>query len=467
MEEFENPDKGWAAIEFEGLSLGDKRLEKRLLKVAEQLSSNLQLPIYAATKEWASAKAAYRLFDNEKVCAEKILAPHRAQTIARILQEELVLAIQDTTYLNFSRGKKSKSLGPIGDSISQAQGMVMHHTVAITPSNLPMGILSQKIWVRDGFNEQTDSEKWKAPIEEKESYKWIEALREVTEIVPRTTRVITVCDREADIYEFLSEAKALNADILIRACSDRNLAEEPEQRLFNKLSTLPVIGVAELSLPRHDRPNCKVTFDIRVGAVTLAPPQRYGVSTLEPLKMFCILASEQSPVNENEKLEWRLMTNIPVLSLDDAIEKILWYRCRWQIEVYHRILKTGCDVEGCLLEERDRITRYLVLFSVIAWRIFWMTHIARVNPNAPASTILSKRELDVLHVFTKENTCFKNNISTAKEVILAIAMLGGFLNRKHDGKPGPTPVWRGWQLLQMLAINLNKERAKAIFATYG
>lgn len=378
-----------------------------------------------------------------------------------------MLAVQDTTYLNFSSGKKSKSLGPIGDSTTIAQGMIMHHTLALTPENLPLGVLTQKIWVREGFSEKTEQEKWKTPIEKKESYKWIEALRETTLLVPQTSRVVTVCDREADVYEFLSEASALKAEILVRASANRNIANEPEQRLFDKLSSAPIVGTVELSLPKHDRRDSRVVFDIHLASVTLSPPERHGRSSLAPLTVFCILASERDPANENEKLEWKLITNIPIQSLDDAIEKIVWYRCRWQIEVYHRILKTGCDVEGCLLEARDRITRYLVLFSVIASRIFWMTHIARVEPNAPACCILSRHELDVLKVFTKENKSIKKDLSIAKEVILAIAMLGGFLNRKHDGKPGPTPIWRGWQLLQQLAMNLNKERAKAIFATYG
>ncbi len=467
MKEFENLDSGWSESEFQGLSFGDNRLERRMLKVAEQLSSNLQSPIYAATKDWASAKAAYRLFDNSKVTAENILEPHRAQTIARLNKEELVLAVQDTTYLNFSRGKQSKSLGPIGDSTTSAQGMILHHTLALTPENLPLGVMTQKIWVREGISEKTEYEKKKTPIEEKESYKWIEALRETIELVPQTSRVVTVCDREADVYEFLTEASALKAEILIRASANRSIINEPEQLLFDKVSSAPIIGTVELSIPKHERRNNKVVFDLKVASATLSPPARPGRSSLAPLTVFCILACEQTPVNESEKLEWKLITNIPIQSLDDALEKILWYRCRWQIEVYHRILKTGCDVEGCLLEARDRITRYLVLFSVIAWRIFWMTHIARVEPNAPACSILSRHELDVLKVFTKENKSIKKDLSIAKEVVLAIAMLGGFLNRKNDGKPGPTPIWKGWQLLQQLAMNLNKERAKAIFATYG
>lgn len=460
-------DGGWSEIEFQGVSLGDKRLEKRLRSVAEQLSSKLQSPIYDAAGDWKSAKAAYRFFDNEKVTAAKLLAPHVSQTMSRIAKEEIILAIQDTTFFNFSQGKQGRGLGPIGDRQSKAEGLILHHTLAVSSSGLPLGILSQKIWAREGFNEQTEQERWATPIELKESYRWLEALRETDRLMPQSTKVITVCDREADIYEFLQEASLLDAHILIRASANRRLDDSAEEYFFDRLKTLPIVGSIELSLPQHEKRNRTVVCDVRLGAITLTPPARPGKSTLTPLTFYGILVTEQNPTDKNEPLEWKLITNVPTTSFDEALERIRWYRLRWQIEVFHRILKTGCDVEGCLLEAKDRIVRYLVLFSIIAWRIFWLTHIARVNPNAPALSVISKQELDVLRTFTKPNPSLKKELSTAKEVVLAVAMLGGFLNRKNDGRPGPTPIWRGWQLLQQLAFNLNKSEAKKVFATYG
>jgi hypothetical protein len=467
MRTLESIDRGWSEVEFKGLSLGDKRLEARLRLVSEQLSSKLQSPIYDAAGDWKSAKAAYRLFDNEKVTAEKILQPHLEQTLSRVCKEEVILAIQDTTFFNFSQGKKGRGLGPIGDSGSKAEGLILHHTLAVSSDGLPLGVLTQKLWVREGFNQQTDQERWATPIEEKESYRWIEALRETHRLAPQSTKVITVCDREADIYEFLQEASLLGSQILIRASANRRLNDSDEEHFFDRLKTLPLVGSIEVLLQQHEHRGRKVMCDVRLGAVTLAPPDRPGKSSLTPLTYYGILVTEQNPTDKDEPLEWKLITNIPTTSFDEAVERVRWYRLRWQIEVLHRILKTGCDVEGCLLEARDRIVRYVVLFSIIAWRIFWLTHIARVHPNAPALTVISKQELDVLRTFTKPNPSLKNDLSTAKEVVLAVAMLGGFLNRKNDGRPGPTPIWRGWQLLQQLAFNLNKIEAKKVFATYG
>jgi len=460
-------DRGWSELEFEGLDLGDGRLEKRLMKVAEQLSSKLQSPIYDAAGDWASAKGAYRLFDNEKVSAEKIIEPHLTQTLSRIAKEEVVLAIQDTTFLTFSEGKKVKGLGPIGDSKTSAEGLILHHTLAVSESNLPLGLLTRKVWGRDGFSQQTEKERWRTPIENKESYRWIEALRETHRLVPQSTKVVTVCDREADIYEFLQEASLFNAQILIRASANRNLNDSGEQRFFERLKTLPVVGSIELSLPRHEKRDTKAILDVRLGSITFAPPERPGKSRLTPLTFFGILVTEPNPRDPKNPLEWKLITNVPTASFEDAVQRIVWYRLRWQIEVLHRILKTGCDVEGCLLESKDRIIRYLALFSVIAWRIFWLTHIARVEPNAPALSVVSKRELEVIRTFSRRVPENKKKLNTAKEVILAVAMLGGFLNRKNDGRPGPTPIWRGWQLVQQLAINLDRKEAKRVFGSCG
>ena len=198
----ETVEAGWSTAEFRELKLGDKRLERRMKKVAEQLAAKLRAPIYGAAGDWAAAKAAYRLFDNERVHAEKILAPHRQQTLKRMAGEEAVVVIQDSTYLNFSAGKKGDDLGPIGESRSKAKGLILHHSLAVSVDGLPLGIVTQKIWARGTYQPQTEDQRWAKPIEEKESIRWLEALRETQQLMPSPPRVITVCDREADMYEF-------------------------------------------------------------------------------------------------------------------------------------------------------------------------------------------------------------------------------------------------------------------------
>jgi hypothetical protein len=459
---------GWSEAEFKGLELGDTRLERRLRRVAEQLSAKLRTPIYGAAGDWAAAKAAYRFFDNAKVQAEKILAPHREQTLKRMGAEEVILVIQDSTYLNFGAGKKGDDLGPIGDSRSKAQGLILHHSLAVSVAGLPLGIVTQKVWARGRYQPQTEDQRWAKPIEEKESIRWLEALRETQHLVSSPTRVITVCDREADMYEFFQEASALNAPIVVRVALNRRLQEAEEKYLFDRMKVLAKVGQIELAVPQHEHPDRTVVCEVRVGSVTLAPPDRKRRSSLTPLTFAGIVVTEQhEPSEQHEPIEWKLLTNIPTTSFAEALVIIRYYRLRWQIEVLHRILKTGCHVEGCLLETKDRIVRYLVLCSIIAWRIFWLTHIARVAPDTPALSVIAKHELHVLRAVTKPASACKPHLSTAKEVVLAIARLGGFLNRKHDGPPGPTPIWRGWQLLQQLSLRFNNAATLRGFTTYG
>jgi transposase-like protein/transposase Tn5 family protein len=464
----EQRDTGWSVTEFRGVKLGDTRLERRLQRVAEQLSAKLRTPIYGAAGDWAAAKAAYRFFDNEKVQAEKILAPHREQTLKRMGAEEVTLVIQDSTYLNFSAGTKRDDLGPIGDSRSKAQGLILHHSLAVSVEGLPLGIVTQKIWARGQYHPQTEDQRWAKPIEEKESIRWLEALRETHQLVSSPTSVITVCDREADMYEFFQEATGLGAPMVGRVALNRRLRDAEEKYLFDRMQKLPKVGQIQLSVPQHEQRDRTVVCAVRLGSVTLAPPDRKGRSSLTPLTFYGIVVTEeQAPSDPYEPIEWKLLTNIPTRSFAEALAIIGYYRLRWQIEVLHRILKTGCHVEGCLLATKDRIVRYLVLCSIIAWRIFWLTHIARVAPDTPALSVIAKHELYVLRAVTKPASACKPHLSTAKEVVLAIAMLGGFLNRKHDGPPGPTPIWRGWQLLQQLSLRFNNAATLRGFTTYG
>jgi transposase Tn5 family protein len=270
------------------------------------------------------------------------------------------------------------------------------------------------------------------------------------------------------MYEFFQEAAVLGAQIVVRVALNRKLHTAEERYLFARMQTLPAVGQLQLSVPQPEQEERTVVCEVRLGSVTLAPPDRKGRSSLTPLTFYGIVVTEQQESSETtEALEWKLLTNIPTTSFAEAVVRIRYYRLRWQIEVLHRILKTGCHVEGCLLETKNRIVRYLVLCSIIAWRIFWLTHIARVAPHLPACAVLSTHELHVLGAVTKPNGTRTINLATATDVVRAIARLGGFLNRKHDGDPGPTPIWRGWQVLQQFSIHFNRKDALRGFATYG
>jgi len=445
-------EQTWSEREFAAVNLGDQRLNTRLKKLAEDLSTAPAAPINQASEDWAATKAAYRFFQNDKVTSAQILSPHRTRTLERMKQEPVILAVQDTSYLNFSSHKQTQGLGPIGDRRSARLGLVTHNILAVTPQGLPLGLLHQAGWARTGYKQQSERERKQTSIEQKESYRWIQGLESVQSCKPEHTRVITVCDRECDIYEFFVAAERCQAEFVIRASWNRHLKDSKGLRLWEHLQARPVAGCYQITVPSRDaQPERTATLAVRFGAVTLGPTQRSKQSLfypLPPIRLNAIYVTEVDAPNLENQIEWMLLTNIAVTTVEEALEKVLWYCCRWQIEVFHKILQHGCTVEQCRLQSADRLNRYITLMSIVAWRLFWMTWMRRSYPNTPALTILTEIEMRTLLLLTHQPGEAQRSNFCVSQAVLAIAQLGGFLARKSDGEPGPTVLWRAWTVLQ-------------------
>jgi hypothetical protein len=445
-------DTSWCEEELGGVKLGDKRLDMRLVEIASKLAAQPTASINQACEDWADAKAAYRLFDNAKVQAKKILSPHQERTRGRMKNHGLVLAVQDTTLLDYSQHPKTKGVGSIGTKKQDLSGFVMHATLALTPGGLPLGVLTKEIWVRsDEEDGLSKSERKKRPIEQKESYKWLKALQETVELTPAGVQVVSVCDREADIYEFLVEAKDLETDILVRAAQDRSLKDKEARKLWGSVTQATIAGYLKVQVPAKEGQSAREAIvAVRFRSVTLKPPQRpksAGKAPLPPITVNAILVQEVNPPSGVTPLEWLLLTNLPVHSFDDAVERIRWYRCRWQIEIYFKVLKSGCKVEDCRLATANRLLRFLTLCCIIAWRLYWLTHISRILPEQPCTTVLTEHEWRALYATINRTTRIPSAVPSVRQAIRWIAQLGGFLGRKGDGEPGPTTIWRGWQRL--------------------
>jgi hypothetical protein len=449
-------EQTWGEIEFRAVALGDKRLEQRLQVVAEDLAARPQAPINQASADWAATKAAYRLFANPKAAEEKIFAAHRTCTVQRLQGQPVVLAIQDTTYLNYSHHPQTKGLGPIGDSRSDAQGLIMHSTLVVPPEGLPLGLLTQEIWARPSYSRQSARERKNTAIEQKGSYRWVAALQETVAWVPASSQVVTLCDREADIYEFLVEAHRLEAQFVLRAAWDRHVAHEDFPRLWPLLEGQAVAGYLTIDLPaRETRPQRQARLALRFTAVTLEPPQRHRAAVPNPLpslSVYAVHVKEVAPPAEEPAIEWLLLTSTPVHTVDEARQRVEWYQRRWLIEEFHKILKSGCRAEACRLQTAQRLIRYVTLCSVVAWRLYWLTHVNRTAPTAPATTILAPEEVAALQVLSASALSPANSPLTTREAVRLIAKLGGFLGRRQDGEPGITVIWRGWQRLADLAL---------------
>jgi hypothetical protein len=345
-------------------------------------------------------------------------------------------------------------LGEIGNKKQQQRGFGLHSTIAVTPAGVPLGTLTQKFFTRPiGEPAHTPGELQQLPIEEKESYKWLEAFEQTLQLSPAGVEVVTVCDREADIYEMFVLAQEKQTGLVIRASADRVLMEKEVRKLWAKVEQQPVAGHLTLQIAKNQQRQARqATVSVRFSQVKLRPPWRPKHKKLPVVTLTAILVREDNPAEDvDEPIEWLLLTNTLVEDFDDAVRVVGWYGCRWQIEVYHKIIKSGCTVEDCRLETAERLQNYIALMSVIAWRLHWLTYLNRNAPDLPCTVILTATEWQALYMRIHRTTSLPSTPPTVRQAVRWIAQLGGFLGRKHDGEPGITVIWRGWQRLQDIA----------------
>lgn len=448
-------DPSWAEEEFAAVALNDVRLNRRCQVLASVLEQQPMVPLNQACEDWADTKAAYRFMDNPKVSPAAILAPHCQRTVERLKAHSLVLAVQDTTFFNYTPHPQTEGLGEIGKKEQHQRGFGMHTTLALTPHGLPLGLLTQAFFTRSlGEPAHTPNELRKLPIEEKESYRWLEALEQTIALTPEQVHVVTVCDREADIYELFALADERQASLLVRASADRCLTENKVKHLWDKVERQRRVGELTVEITGNQKhPARQATVSLRFCQVALKPPARpLPQEKLPPVTLTASLVREEHPPSEiDEPIEWLLLTNTAVHSLEDAVQVVGWYCSRWQIEVYHKVLKSGCTVEACRLQTADRLQNYIALMGVVAWRLHWLTYVNRCDPNQPCTVVLTTPEWQALYLRIHKTITFPKKLPTVHQVIRWIAQLGGFLGRKADGEPGITVIWRGWQRLQDMA----------------
>jgi hypothetical protein len=369
-------------------------------------------------------------------------------------QHRVILALQDTSELSYSTHLQTKGLGPIGNNSLWQQGLLLHTTLAVTPAGLPLGILTQEVWARHQQVRQQEFEHKATALADKESAKWLTALEATQEKIPPGVQVVTVADREADIYEFLLSAEKQQANYVVRAAQDRRLMVAG-QTLWQHLQGCRVAGHLTVEVAeKKNEARRQGQLSVRYQEVEVRPPQRLKRLRIEgwkAVRVWAVYVIEEDPPEKVTPLEWMLLTNVEVTDFDSAIERVAWYVCRWLIELYFKILKSGCRVEQCLLASGQHLKRYLALMGIVAWRLFWLTYFQRQNPEASCCSILTKEEWQALYCTVKKTTTLPEQEPTVREAVHWIARQGGFLGRKHDGEPGITVIWRGWQRLHDIA----------------
>ena len=441
----------WASTEFGRVEFADGRLRQRLLGLARDFYGQPTAPITQACQgSEGKIKGAYRFFKNSQVTMDTLLKPHIEATTRRIQKEAVVLAVQDTTSLNYNTHRATTGLGPINTRTDGAQGLKLHDTLALTPEGVPLGILHIKCWARDPEAPGRAKQRKSLPIEEKESYRWLQSyhrVREIQALCP-DTRLVSVGDRESDIYELFQEANQApdNPDLLVRANRSCQRQTTEQKALWNDLPSRPLAGQLDLHIPgKGGRKARTAQLEIRHAEVDILPPKRLQGSA--PIKLWAIYAHEPNPPVGSDAVEWLLLTTVETLNFEQAAERLSWYATRWNIEVYHRVLKSGCKIEDRRLGTAETLQACLAIDLVVAWRILRLTKLGRVVPDISCEVFFQEEEWQALIVHHTKNPQPPDVPPALNEAIRIMAKLGGFIGRKSDGAPGITALWRGIQRL--------------------
>jgi hypothetical protein len=447
----------WVDQEMDSIAMGDERLDKRTKQLLDSMFSQPTNSLPVACRGWPETQAAYRFFDNKKVTAEKILAPHREATCVRMGEHPIVLCVQDTSELDYSGQKQMKGLGPL--TYEAQRGLLLHPTLAITPDRLALGVLENRIWARDIETYGKGKQRASKSIEEKESFRWIEGYQQICQISHSLpdTQCVYVADRESDIYELFIEAEQQQnpADFLVRASHDRIVLDD--SRLSEELAQAPILAQATFELPStHSRKRKPVTQRLKAVRVSLRPPKKKV--QLPPVDVTVILAEELRPPQGEKPITWVLLTNLPITTSEQVLEKLQWYLCRWQIEIFFRILKSGCKVEKLQLESTERLEPALMMYMIIAWRVLYLTYLGRQCPELPCDLVFDTKEWQAIYLVSTQ-TKAPRQVPSLNAVLRMIASMGGFLGRKGDGEPGPQTIWIGLQRTRDFVIALDAHHA--------
>lgn len=449
-----NDAADWVEAEFCTAEFYDPRLKDRLFNLVRDFYSQPQAPIPQACSTIAGTKAAYRFFDNQRVTMEKVLFPHIESTVERIKTKPVVLAVQDTTTLNYTSHQALEGSGPIGKPEKGSMGLVMHDTMAFTPDGTPLGLVDVQCWARDPEDVGKKHRRKQLPIEQKESMKWIKSYRAVAEIQKfcPETMLVSVGDREADIYELFLEATKNPEDpkLLVRCERSRSRKTETDD-LWLQMEKQPVAGRLVVHVPRKKGSHSAraANLEVRHAQVTIKSPYGKGYRSVEA---FMVYACEVDyPQSVKSPLEWMLLTTVGVADFTQACERLSWYAARWGIEVFHRTLKSGCRIEDRRLENTESLEACLAIDMVVAWRIYHLTKLSREIPDSACTVFFEEAEWKALYMYVKKTREPPGKPPTLREATRLLASIGGFLGRKGDGEPGTTTLWRGIQALNYIA----------------
>ena len=439
----------WAENEFGSAELGDIRRTRRLVQIAAGAAGEVGAAL-SSVCGGSGAQAVSRLFSREETTLDSVLECHKRQLGSRSSGEECLLAVQDTTMLDFSRHRSTVGLGPLGSD--HGLGLLMHSVLAVNEEGVPLGIMGEQIWARDSSQTGSRYNRRSKRTEDKESAKWLRGLEQAQSTTPSSMSVIVIGDRESDVYALFAAPRRENVDLLVRLAYNRAVVDNDAGYVRDAINSADVVGSYEIDVPRQgSRKARKARLEVRITSVWLKRPINNKIDMLpERIRVQVVQAVEVDAPDGVDFLNWILLTTCKIDNFAEAYRAIRRYSRRWIIEEFHRVLKSGCRVEQMQFESTESILPAIALLSIVAWRVLHLTKIARTSPQAEASQVADADELAALSSWLHSKGCKDYVIQTVSQFTVAVARLGGFLGRKSDGMPGTKTIWQGLRNLEML-----------------
>ena len=476
LERIQKMAQQWIADELETADLGDKRLNERFQTILEAFSDRPNASIPAACGGRNELEAAYRFCDHENVSPEKILQPHFDATIKRCQAQKIILCPQDTTELDFSRPHQQvHGAGPLDGS--SRRGAFAHLNETFTVDGTPLGAIGVKIWARKESDEsqpkltpkQKEARRAALPIEEKESFRWLEGIRDsqkLAEKCPGTT-VVSLSDSEGDIYDlFVEPRKSDNFHWIIRACLIRPVLDDGVKvgMIRDMLVLQPVLftnGITvrarkqliscEKSPRRTTRVGRTANVEVRACGITIKAPARSKYA-IRSVTMNAVLVMEPNPPAGEPAIEWILLTTLPISTLDEVRLVIQYYTVRWMIEIYFRTLKSGCRIEERRFETLARMLACTAVYMIVAWRTLYVCRLGRSCPEMESDMVFDASEWQSVWMVLHRGEALPTKSPPLTEMVKFIAQLGGYVEHgSHPGPPGVETVWKGLQRMRDLA----------------
>jgi hypothetical protein len=426
------------------LDFGDVRRNGLFVTILNNISDQPGSSIPRQNNSWYDTKATYEFFKNEEVSLESLKKTMMAYGSSQVENMSEILVLQDISNISYN-DLQAEGLGYLDNK--EGRGILCYSSIAATTEGLPLSLLYQHTWVRPLEELGKSSKRKQRSFEEKETYRWYEAMKAVNKQLGDKIKKIHIADREADVYELFFHANEPNTELLIRARHNRQMNDG--SHLWDHIASLPAAATVMLSIP-NERGKKKVptAVEVRYERVEILRPSN-SKNQYETVPLTAIEVRELNTEGKKPEdiIHWRLLTTLEVNELTDALQCVKWYTFRWLIERFHYVLKSGTKIEKLQLKQAGTLQKAITVYSMAAFRIMQLVYESRHHPEVSCEVVLTKAQWITLYMLIHGHNNVPNQPPTLQQAVRWIGRLGGHLGRKSDGPPGLKTVWLGFEQL--------------------